>query len=143
MNHQINPFKGCFCLLMWAISLFQMGFSQTNTLVTGVLTDQNGQVPNDPLEVRIYSGNRKLATVKAREGLFHSDLKKLAASDEVLTIEIKAQSFELGKQDKARKYGNAETQCLLQNAQNLQLIVQFEFLQDQPETGPFPNQPGQ
>jgi hypothetical protein len=143
MNPLSHHFKGCLCLLIGAVSLFQIAFSQTNTLVTGVVTDQNGQVPNDPLEVRIYSGHRKLATVKAREGLFHSDLKGLAAPDDALTIELKAQSFELGNQDKARRYGHAETQCQLQNGQNLQLKVQFEYVQAQPATGPFPDKPVQ
>lgn len=130
----------------WLLLLSILPFTaqaQTNTLVTGVVTDQHGQVVDDPLEVRIAKGNDKLATVQTRNGLFTADVKDMAAPEDELTITIRPQSFELGKRVKARKYGPAEATCRLATAQNIQLKLDFEYVVLHPEVGPFPNQPTQ
>ena len=127
-------------VLCWTSTHLQ---AQNKTLVTGVINDQNGQVPNDPLVVSIHLGKKKLGEAVAREGLFHTEITIPSNATEQLTISTKAQSFEMGKPDKARKYGPASADRPCDNPQNIQLKVQFEYVADHPAVGPFPKAVGQ
>ncbi len=124
----------CLCLVTNAVA---QGTMNGNTLVTGVVTDQNGRVPNDPLVLRIYAGKRKLAEVKTSEGLFSCELKGKAASSEVINVVLREQAFDLGDADRARQYGEASSTQTLQKSQNLKLEVKFDYIGDQPVVGPY------
>jgi hypothetical protein len=116
-------------------------FSQ-NTLVTGVISDQNGQMPNDILEVRILAGKKKVAECKARDGLFMVDLEGLAAPDAELTILLREHLFDFGDEEKSRNYSEAKMTVTLMQAQNLHLKTHFVYEKDHPNVGPYASDPG-
>jgi hypothetical protein len=130
-------------LLLGIACLYTPASAQGNTLVTGVITDQNGQVTNDLLEVRVYAGKKRLAETKAHDGLFVIDIAGLAAPNAEVTVQLRPQAFDKGDADKARTYSAATTTVALANAQNLHLKVQFDYAKDHPEVGPYPDMPKQ
>lgn len=130
-------------VLLLGICLPFTAFSQTNTFVTGVVIDQNGRMPNDPLVLSIYAGKRKVAETKTSAGLFSFDLKGKAEPDEGILVVLKSQSFEIGQPEKARKYSDARAYRTLQNAQNFKLQVNFEYIREQPVVGPYSEIPTQ
>jgi hypothetical protein len=132
-----------FGIVLLVICLPIAAFSQGNTLVTGVVSDQNGRVPNDPLVLRIYAGKRKVAEIKTREGLFSCDLKGKVASNEQITVALRSQTFDAGQSEKARKYSDATVNRPLNYAQNIKLQVNFEYIRDQPVVGPYSEIPTQ
>lgn len=143
MKHRLPKAALLLLLILMFFCIPQHSPAQNKTLVTGVINDQNGQVPNDPLVVSIHLGNKKLGEAVAREGLFHTEITISSNATEQLTISTKAQSFEMGKPDKARKYGPASAERPCSNPQNIQLKVQFDYVADHPEVGPFPKAVGQ
>lgn len=112
-----------------------------NTLVTGVVLDQNGRVANDPLVVRILVDKKKVAEAKSREGLFQVDLAGQVAPTAEIAVVIRPQEFEQGTPEKARGYGGASQTVTLAQAQNLVFQVNFKYSAIPAVVGPYSELP--
>jgi hypothetical protein len=99
---------------------------KTNTLVTGIIMNQDSQLVPLDLPVLIYSGKVLIAEVKTSHGLFKVDLGNKLKPDAIIEIVVK------GRKNDANAvyletYGAGKTVTRLGDAQNVIVKVEYHF----------------
>lgn len=85
-----------------------------NTLLSGILIDQDGWMISIPIILKIYLGSKLIAyPVKVNKGLFSVDLKGKALPSDRVTIVMSRQSVH------GCKFAKTKSKVLLRNGQNL------------------------
>jgi hypothetical protein len=100
--------------------------SKTNTLVTGVILNQDSmEVPLD-IPVSIYANSKLVAEVTSRHGLFSYEFSGQLNPDDVIGIVIK--KHQAGKDEpEGSSYGGGKLVTRLGDAQNIKLVIQYDF----------------
>jgi hypothetical protein len=99
---------------------------QTNTLVTGVILNQDSELVSIEIPVLIYSGKTLVAQVKTTNGMFRVDLGDKLHPDAVLEIVVRERKSTT-KSVYAEAYGPGKAITRLGDAQNVVVQVEYHF----------------
>lgn len=94
----------------------------TNTMLTGVVVDQRGNLISDPIILKIYRGSVLITEpILLHQGLFSVDLAGKAAPSDRLSIVVKKQTVE------GVKFAKTITRTLLGEGQNLRVVSEVTY----------------
>ncbi|MEY3444096.1 MAG: hypothetical protein RLZZ519_2377 [Bacteroidota bacterium] len=96
---------------------------KTNTLVTGVIINTDGDLIPKDVDVRIYLNGERIAIVKSQHGLFAVDLKGIANPEDQIEIVIWKENFS----DKDFHDGKT-IRTTVAAAQNLKMRISYTLI---------------
>lgn len=121
-NNTVSPLKGNCSISAEANPSDKKSGPSTNTLLTGVVLEQNGDLVTEPIVLKLYRGNALLAEpLLLDHGLFSIDLQGQAVSSDRITIVIQKQEVN------GTKFARTASQTLLGEGQNLQVLAEVTY----------------
>ncbi len=96
---------------------------KTNTLVTGVILNTDGELIPKDVDVRIYFNGERIAIAKSQHGLFAVDLKGIANPEDQIEIVIWKENFS----DKDFHDGKT-IRTTVAEAQNLKMRISYTLI---------------
>jgi hypothetical protein len=100
---------------------------KTNTLVTGVVINQDSELVPLEIPVLIYHGRTLVAQVMAVNGLFSIELDGKLKPEDVIEVVIKEHQNTSKSRYTRDGYGGGKASAKLMDAQNLNIKVHYEF----------------
>ncbi len=104
---------------------FPGGGNPTNTLVTAVIVDLDGNAIRHDLQVGIWVNGDKVAETIAEAGLIFADLEGVAEPTDTIEIRVRGEHIHSARGEYI--YDDARLTAQLANAQNLQIAVDERF----------------
>ncbi len=99
---------------------------KTNTLVTGVILNQDSELVSIEIPVLIYAGKTLVAQVKTNNGMFRVDLGDKLKPDAVIEIVVRERKSST-KEVYLETYGPGKAISRLGDAQNVVVQVEYHF----------------
>lgn len=101
---------------------------KTNTLLTGVVLNQDDQLVPLDIPILIYADGELITKVTSSHGLFQCQLAGKAKPDAIITVMIR-EPKDLSKQAQWRgsNHGPGKVTTRLRDAQNLNIKIQYHF----------------
>ncbi len=99
-----------------------------NTMVTGVILNQDSTDMDVTLDISIFSKQKLVAKTTTRNGLFEIDLEGKVLPEDVVGLVIGANNARYADTDEKLKHHSAKRTMRLRDAQNIQLVVEFDVI---------------
>lgn len=103
---------------------------KTNTLITGVVMNQDSVTLPYDFQVSVYANKVLVAKVKAHYGLFKVDLRGKVAPGDVVGLVIQSNSGTDPNNHEKIEHGATQRTLPLHEAQNVTLVMQYQFPYD-------------
>ncbi len=100
---------------------------RNNTLITGVIVNQDGEVVPLDFEISIYSKQVLITKIKTENGMFKCDLAGKVSPGDIVGLVIGANTGHVPETLDKSKHGATKRTLPLRNAQNLELVVHYDF----------------
>jgi hypothetical protein len=100
---------------------------KTNTLVTGVIINQDSELVPLSIPIQIFANKKLIAETTSSHGLFSIDLKDKLAPDAVIELIVKEKKEGDGEIQFYGTYGGGKAYSRLGDAQNLNIKITYHF----------------
>lgn len=100
---------------------------RNNTLITGVILNQDGDVIPLDFEISVFCKQVLITKIKTENGMFKCDLAGKVNPGDIVGLVIGANTGHVPETFDRGKHGATKRTLPLRNAQNLELVVHYDF----------------